>query len=91
MIFVTFFGMRVRDMESVSRMVLPKFYLENLNLRAYEALDSAGTKAVFTVVPRIMVEAFLKDYLDVDSVVGTELCTVGDFFTGLVSPSGLLV
>lgn len=91
MIFITFFGMRVRDVERVSRTVLPKFYLENLNLRAYEALDSAGTKAVLTVVPRVMVEAFLKDYLAVDSVVGTELRTLGEYFTGLVSPSGLLV
>lgn len=91
MIFITFCGMRVKDMDSVSRAVLPKFYLENLSLQAFEALDSAGTKAVFTAVPRVMVEGFLKEYLSVDSVVGTELRTAGKFFTGLVSPSGLVV
>ncbi|KAG6419414.1 hypothetical protein SASPL_121636 [Salvia splendens] len=91
MIFITFCGMRVKDVESVSRAVLPKFYLENLNLHAFEALESAGSKAVFTAVPRVMVEGFLKEYLDVDSVVGTELRTAGRFFTGLVSPGGLLV
>ncbi|KAI3457066.1 hypothetical protein Pfo_013729 [Paulownia fortunei] len=91
MIFITFCGLRLKDMDSVSRAVLPKFYLENLNLHAYEALDSAGSKVVFTSVPRVMVEGFLKEYLSVNSVIGTELHTVGQFFTGLISTSGLLV
>ncbi|XP_057808034.1 glycerol-3-phosphate acyltransferase 1-like [Salvia miltiorrhiza] len=91
MIFITFCGMRQRDAESVSRAVLPKFYLENLNLHAFAALDSAGYRAVFTAVPRVMVEHFLKEYLAVDSVVGTELRCAGEFFTGLVSPAGLVV
>ncbi|KAL2245600.1 glycerol-3-phosphate acyltransferase 1 [Sesamum indicum] len=91
MIFLTFCGLRLKDMESVSRAVLPKFYLENLNFHAYEAVCSAGSKVVFTSVPRVMVEGFLKEYLSVDSVVGTELQTKGKFFTGLVSSSGLLV
>ncbi|KAG8386719.1 hypothetical protein BUALT_Bualt03G0178200 [Buddleja alternifolia] len=91
MIFITFCGLRSKDMDSVSRAVLPKFYLENLNLHAYEALDSAGSKVVITSVPRVMVEGFLKEYLSVDSVIGTELHTVGHFFTGLLSTSGLLV
>ncbi|PIN00611.1 Glycerol-3-phosphate 1-O-acyltransferase [Handroanthus impetiginosus] len=85
------YELKMREMESVSRAVLPKFYLENLNFHVYEALDSAGSKVVFTSVPRVMVEGFLKEYLSVDSVVGTELHTFGRFFTGLVSSSGLLV
>ncbi|KAK6157091.1 hypothetical protein DH2020_011339 [Rehmannia glutinosa] len=78
-------------MDSVSRAVLPKFYLENLNLDAYEVLESAGSKVVFTSVPRVMVEGFLKEYLSVDSVIGTELHSAGQYFTGLVSNSGLVV
>ncbi|KZV19417.1 phospholipid/glycerol acyltransferase family protein [Dorcoceras hygrometricum] len=91
MIFITFCGLKCKEMESVSRAVLPKFYLENLNLHAYEVLDSTGAKVVFTSVPRVMVEGFLKEYISVDSVIGTELHTLGKFFTGLVSDSGLLV
>nr|AZM65191.1 glycerol-3-phosphate acyltransferase 4 [Vitellaria paradoxa] len=91
MIFITFCGLRVRDMESVARAVLPKFYLENLNVKAYEALASAGSRVVFTSVPRVMVEGFLKEYLSVGDVVGTELQTAGQYFTGLLSGSGLLV
>lgn len=91
MIFITFCGLRLKDMDSVGRAVLPKFYLENLNLHVYEVLASAGTRIVFTSVPRVMVEGFLKEYLSVDAVKGTELHTFGDFFTGFVSDSGLLV
>ncbi|KAK7385909.1 hypothetical protein VNO78_31871 [Psophocarpus tetragonolobus] len=91
MTFITFCGLRISVMESMSRAVLPKFYLENLNLHAYEVLASAGSKVVFTSVPRVMVEGFLKEYLSVGAVVGTELHTVGCYFSGLLSGSGLLV
>ncbi|KAI5339727.1 hypothetical protein L3X38_018999 [Prunus dulcis] len=91
MIFITFCGLRRKDMESVGRAVLPKFYLDNLNLQAYEVLASTGSKFVFTSVPRVMVEGFLKEYLEVDDVIGTELQTVGHYFTGFLSKSGFLV
>ncbi|KAL2496664.1 Glycerol-3-phosphate acyltransferase 1 [Forsythia ovata] len=91
MIFITFCGLRLEDMDYVSRAVLPKFYLENLNFHVFEVLDSVGSKVVFTSVPRVMVDGFLKEYLNVDSVKGTELHTVGHYFSGLVSSSGLLI
>lgn len=91
MIFISFCGLKTKNVESVGRAVLPKFYLENLNLQSYEVLASTGSKVVFTSVPRVMVEGFLRDYLGVDCVKGTELHTIGDYFTGLVSGSGFLV
>ncbi|XP_050383021.1 glycerol-3-phosphate acyltransferase 1 [Argentina anserina] len=91
MIFITFVGLKIKHMESVARAVLPKFYLENLNLHSYEALASTRSKVIFTSVPRIMVEGFLKEYLDVEDVKGTELLTSGHYFTGLLSKSGLLM
>lgn len=91
MTFITFCGLRIKDMESVSRAVLPKFYLENLNLQAYEAFASAGSRVVITSVPRVMVEGFLKEYLSVGDVIGTELHTVGRYFSGFVNGSGLVV
>ncbi|KAK1568676.1 hypothetical protein Q3G72_027429 [Acer saccharum] len=90
MIFISFCGLKKKNMESVSRAVLPKFYLENLNAQAYDVLASAGSRVVFTSVPRVMVEGFLKEYLRVEGVVGTELHAVGDYFTGLISGSVLL-
>ncbi|KAF3975133.1 hypothetical protein CMV_001596 [Castanea mollissima] len=91
MIFISFCGLKLKDMENVSRAVLPKFYLENLNLHAYEVLASTGSKAVFTSVPRVMVEGFLKEYLGVANVIGSELHTYGHYYTGLLSESGLVV
>jgi glycerol-3-phosphate acyltransferase len=91
MTFITFCGLKIKDMENVSRVVLPKFYLENLNVKVYEVLVSTGSKVVITSVPRVMVEGFLKEYLCVGDVIGTELHTVGCYFTGFVTNSGLVV
>lgn len=91
MIFITFCGLRLKDMDNVKRAVLPKFYLENLNLHVYEVLASAGTRLIFTSLPRVMVEGFLEEYLSVHTVKGTELHTMGKYYTGLISGSGLLV
>ncbi|KAK7333622.1 hypothetical protein VNO80_30398 [Phaseolus coccineus] len=91
MIFISFCGLKVKDMENTSRAVLPKFYLENLNLEAYEVVASVGSRVIFTTMPRVMVEGFLKEYLNADAVIATELHTAGCYFTGLLSKSGLLV
>ncbi|KAJ8749345.1 hypothetical protein K2173_018832 [Erythroxylum novogranatense] len=91
MIFITFCGLRLTDIDTVSRAVLPKFFLENLHLQAYEVVASTGSKVVFTSVPRVMVQGFLEGYLKVDKTLGTELHTAGQYYTGLVSHSGLLV
>ncbi|KAF4373216.1 hypothetical protein G4B88_007229 [Cannabis sativa] len=91
MIFISFCGLKTKDMDNVSRAVLPKFYLENLNVEAYEVLALAGTKTLLTSLPRVMVEGFVKEYLSVDDVFGTELEVNGKRFSGFVSQNGLLV
>ncbi|KAK7387031.1 hypothetical protein VNO78_27499 [Psophocarpus tetragonolobus] len=91
MIFISFCGLRMKDMENTARAVLPKFYLENLSLKAYEVVASVGSRVFFTTMPRVMVAGFLKDYLNADAVIATELHTSGSYFTGLLSKSGLLV
>ncbi|KOM53364.1 hypothetical protein LR48_Vigan09g202300 [Vigna angularis] len=91
MIFISFCGLKVKDMENTSRAVLPKFYLENLNLEAYEVVASVGSRVFFTTMPRVMVEGFLKEYLNADAVIATELHTSGSYFTGFLSKSGFLV
>ncbi|KAF6149024.1 hypothetical protein GIB67_030491 [Kingdonia uniflora] len=91
MVFITFCGLKVKKMDCVGRAVLPKFFLENLNLQAYELLASMGRKVVFTSVPRVIVEGFLREYLKVDVVMGTELHSAGGYFTGFITSPGLLV
>ncbi|KAJ9540108.1 hypothetical protein OSB04_026614 [Centaurea solstitialis] len=95
MIFITFCGLKLKDMKNVGRAVLPKFYLENLNLQVHELFETRRkleTKVVvFTSVPRVMVEGFCKEYLSIEDVVGTELHTFGRCFSGFVATSGVLV
>lgn len=91
MIFISFCGLPIKSMANVSSTVLPKFYLENLDLLVFEAFQAFGSRLVFTTVPRVMVEAFLTNYLNVDHVLGSELQTYGKFYTGFLSEKGLLL
>uniref|UniRef100_A0A0D9YC14 Phospholipid/glycerol acyltransferase domain-containing protein n=1 Tax=Oryza glumipatula TaxID=40148 RepID=A0A0D9YC14_9ORYZ len=93
MAFVTFFGLRPRDMDLVARAVLPKFYMEGLNAQVYSRLWlPARRKVVVTGAPRVMVEWFLKEYMAADVVVGGELHVVrvgrGRYFTGMLCGPG---
>ncbi|KAM3340192.1 glycerol-3-phosphate acyltransferase RAM2-like [Capsicum galapagoense] len=89
--FATFVGMRVSDIESVARTVLPKFYLEDLHPESWRVFSSCGERCVLTASPRILVEPFLKDYLGVDIVLGTEIETYKGRATGFVKSPGVLV
>ncbi|PHT35671.1 Glycerol-3-phosphate 2-O-acyltransferase 6 [Capsicum baccatum] len=89
--FATFLGMRVSDIESVARTVLPKFYLEDLHPESWRVFSSCGERCVLTASPRILVEPFLKDYLGVDIVLGTEIETYKGRATGFVKSPGVLV
>ncbi|KAF8392391.1 hypothetical protein HHK36_022733 [Tetracentron sinense] len=88
LVFVTFVGMRVSDIESVARAVLPKFYLHPESWRVF---SSCGKRCVLTANPRIMVEAFLRDFLGADVVIGTEIGIYKGRATGLVRRPGILL
>ncbi|KAL1078302.1 hypothetical protein V6Z11_D10G151600 [Gossypium hirsutum] len=91
LIFATFVGMKVSDIESVARAVLPKFYSSDLHPESWRVFTSCGKRCVLTANPRIMVEAFLKDLLGVDMVLGTEIGTYKGRATGFVCKPGVLV
>ncbi|XP_052196014.1 glycerol-3-phosphate acyltransferase RAM2 [Diospyros lotus] len=91
LIFSTFVGMKVSDIESVARAVLPKFYAGDLHPETWRVFSSCGKRCVLSANPRIMVEAFLKDYLGADMVLGTEIGSYRGRATGLVLSPGILV
>lgn len=91
LIFATFVGMKVSDIESVARAVLPKFYSGDLHSEAWRVFSSCGKRCVLTANPRIMVEPFLKDFLGADMVLGTEVDSYKGRATGLVRGRGVLV
>lgn len=91
LIFATFSGMRVSDIKSVARAVLPKFYCADLHPESWRVFSSCGKRCVLTANPRIMVEPFLKDFLGADMVLGTEISTFKGRATGFVRHPGVLV
>ncbi|XP_051121393.1 glycerol-3-phosphate acyltransferase 5-like isoform X1 [Andrographis paniculata] len=73
-VFVATAGIRFSEIEAVARAVLPKFYLDDLDMAAW-GLFSGGQRrrVVVTRLPTVMVERFAKEHLMADEVVGTEL------------------
>ncbi|XP_022942281.1 glycerol-3-phosphate 2-O-acyltransferase 6-like [Cucurbita moschata] len=92
MIFVTFCGAKVSGIHSVARAVLPKFYSTDLHPDTWRVFSACGKRCVLTANPTVMVEPFLKEFLGVDLVLGTEIvATESGRATGLVGRKGVLV
>lgn len=91
LIFLTFAGLKVRKIESVARATLPKFFSEDVHPVAWRVFSSFDTRYMLTAAPRIMVECFAREFLDVDAVIGTEIqVTKSGRATGFVKAPGLL-
>lgn len=91
LIFATFVGIKVSNIESVARAVLPKFYSTDIHPETWRVFWACGKRCVLTANPRIMVEPFLKDFLKTDLVLGTEVGTYKGRATGFVLEPGVLV
>ncbi|KAA8539482.1 hypothetical protein F0562_026174 [Nyssa sinensis] len=72
-IFVATAGVRVSEIKSVARAVLPKFYMDDIDMEAWRVFSSYEKRVVVTKTPRVMVERFVKEHLRADEVIGSEL------------------
>uniref|UniRef100_A0A0D9VPX7 Phospholipid/glycerol acyltransferase domain-containing protein n=1 Tax=Leersia perrieri TaxID=77586 RepID=A0A0D9VPX7_9ORYZ len=92
LVFAATVGARVADVESAARAVLPAFYAADVHPAAWRVFSRGG--AVRGKGRRMVVfaEPFLRGYLGVDAVAGTELVSWRGRATGLVdSRRGVLV
>lgn len=93
LIYISFAGLKVRDIELASRAVLPRFYATDVRKESFEVFDQCKRKVVVTANPTIMVEPFVKDFLGGDKVLGTEIEVNPKTkkATGFVKSPGILV
>ncbi|MCO5595704.1 hypothetical protein L7F22_049750 [Adiantum nelumboides] len=93
LIFVSFAGLKVKDIEGVIRAVLPKFYTDDIPPESWRVFSSCYfNRCVVTANPRIMVEFFCENHLGADKVLGSEIqVTNGGQATGLLLSPGVLL
>ncbi|CAN4125655.1 unnamed protein product [Withania somnifera] len=93
LIYISFAGLKIRDIELASRAVLPRFYAADVRRESFEVFDKCKRKVVVTANPTIMVEPFVKDNLGGDKVLGTEIEVNPKTkkATGFVKSPGILV
>lgn len=83
MALVSFAGIKAEKFRA-GRAVLPKFFLEEMRSEGLEVLGKAKLKVCVSRMPRVMVEGFLKEYLEVETVVARELKVFAGYYTGFM-------
>ncbi|XP_027352792.1 probable glycerol-3-phosphate acyltransferase 2 [Abrus precatorius] len=83
MVMICFFGIKAESFR-VGSAVLPKLLLEDVGAEMFEVVNRGGKKVGLSKLPLVMVESFLKDYLEIDDVVGRKLKVFKGFFVGFM-------
>ncbi|KAL6565949.1 putative glycerol-3-phosphate acyltransferase 8 [Orobanche hederae] len=93
LIYISFSGLKVRNMELASRAVLPQFYVTDVRAESYSVFEKCERKVIITANPTIMVEPFVKEFFGGDKGIGTEIEVDPKTrkATGFVKKPGILV
>lgn len=83
MVMICFFGIK-KDKFRVGTAVLPKFFLENVGFELVQVLRRGGKTVGVSNMPQVMIQSFLRDYLEIDVVVGRDLKVFHGYFVGLM-------
>lgn len=73
MVFVSMIGLKEADIQTVARAVLPKFYMDGLDMEAWRLFESYERRVIVTRFPTLMVGSFVKEHLKADDVIGCAL------------------
>ncbi|KAM7521390.1 hypothetical protein LguiA_011292 [Lonicera macranthoides] len=84
MVMVCFFGIKKERFSVIWSGVLPKFMMEDVGEEGYEVLRRGGKRVGVSDLPQVMVESFLKDYLEIEFVVGRDLRVFCGYFVGVM-------
>lgn len=83
MVAICFFGIKAKNFR-VGKAVLPKLFLENVSSEIFEILNRGGKKVGVTNLPQVMVDGFLREYLEINYVVGRQLKVFCGYYVGLM-------
>lgn len=89
MVMVCFFGIKAENFR-VGRSVMPKVFLEDVGSEIFDVLNKGGKKMGVSNLPRVMVESFLKEYLEIDFVVAREMKMFCGYYVGLMDERNAL-
>uniref|UniRef100_A0A0D3ELU4 Glycerol-3-phosphate acyltransferase RAM2/GPAT1-8 HAD-like domain-containing protein n=1 Tax=Oryza barthii TaxID=65489 RepID=A0A0D3ELU4_9ORYZ len=82
---VALVGLEEREVARVGRAVMPRLLMAAAAAEGAEAVRAARRSvAVSATLPRVMVEAFLREHVGVDAVVGPELRSVAGVVAGIM-------
>ncbi|KAJ1283467.1 hypothetical protein BS78_03G130600 [Paspalum vaginatum] len=85
MVMVCFLGLREEKVARVARAMLPKHFLEDIGREGFEiARRFKRVVGLSRMIPRVMVEEFLKEYIGLDLVMGREVKMVRGRYVGLL-------
>ncbi|VAH74708.1 unnamed protein product [Triticum turgidum subsp. durum] len=85
MVIVCFVGLREEKVVRVARATLPKYFLEDVGREGLEVVRGVKRVAgVCRLIPRVMAEAFLKEYTGFEVVVGREVKMIRGCYVGLL-------
>ncbi|KAM3329384.1 hypothetical protein ACQJBY_026449 [Aegilops geniculata] len=85
MVMVCFVGLREEKVVRIARATLPKYFLEDVGREGLEVVRGVKRVAgVCRLIPRVMAEAFLKEYTGFEVVVGREMKMIRGCYVGLL-------